>query len=212
MVKYGVIIWVKPQKQWKISRNILGFEYSRTMHPDYTLIRSSRRTLSIQIDASARLIVRAPMRMSVVSIEGFLIAKKDWITKHQIKQATTPQRPILSESDTRDAKKKLREYIIPRVHELWDGKNLPKITSIKITKSERRWGSCSAKNWLCFSYRLAEYLEVPPLIRGRDFIDAIIIHELAHLIEKHHQWSFWNLVYSMMPEYEIVMKNQGNLD
>jgi predicted SprT family Zn-dependent metalloprotease len=44
------------------------------------------------------------------------------------------------------------------------------------------------------------------------FIDAVIIHELAHLREKHHQASFWKLVYTMMPEYETIMKNQKNLD
>lgn len=53
----------------------------------------------------------------------------------------------------------LKLYIVPRVQILWEGKNLPNYTSIKITKSEHRWGSCSAKNGLCFSYRLAEYLE-----------------------------------------------------
>ncbi len=30
----------------------------------------------------------------------------------------------------------LKEYIIPRVRELWEGKNLPQYTSIKITTSE----------------------------------------------------------------------------
>ena len=105
----------------------------------YTLIRSSRRTLSIQIDPSGTLIARAPMRMSVASIEEFILAKRDWISKHQIKRATVPQRPILSKSDILDAKKKLKEYIIPRVTELWANKNLPKVMSIKITKSERRW-------------------------------------------------------------------------
>jgi len=38
------------------------------------------------------------------------------------------------------------------------------------------------------------------------FIDAIIIHELAHLREKHHQKSFWDLVYSWIPDYESVMR------
>ena len=173
----------------------------------YTLIRSSRRTLSIQIDPSGTLIARAPMRMSVASIEEFILAKRDWISKHQIKRATVPQRPILSKSDILDAKKKLKEYIIPRVTELWANKNLPKVMSIKITKSERRWWSCSVRNGLCFSYRLAEYIW-----ENLSFIDAIIIHELAHLREKHHQRSFWNLVYSMMPEYESVMKNRGNIE
>lgn len=80
-----------------MSRNILDFEYSKTMHPAYSLIRSSRRTLSIQIDASGTLIARAPLRMTIASIESFLLAKRDWITKHQTKRATTLLRPILSE-------------------------------------------------------------------------------------------------------------------
>jgi predicted metal-dependent hydrolase len=51
-----------------------------------------------------------------------------------------------------------------------------------------------------------------PPTRGREFIDAVIVHELAHLREKHHQSSFWKLVYTMMPEYETIMKDQKNLD
>lgn len=177
------------------------------MSTAYTLIRSSRRTLSIQIDSHGDLIARSPMRMSVASIEDFILAKKDWIVKHQTKRITIAPRTILSKTGIEAAKKILKIYIISRVAELWEWKGLPKVTSIKITKSERRWGSCSSKNGLCFSYRLAEHIE-----NNSNFIDAIIIHELAHLREKHHQRSFWELVYSMMPEYENVMQNRGNIE
>jgi predicted SprT family Zn-dependent metalloprotease len=44
------------------------------------------------------------------------------------------------------------------------------------------------------------------------FIDAIIIHELAHLREKNHQKPFWDLVYRMMLEYESVMKDAKYAD
>jgi predicted metal-dependent hydrolase len=175
------------------------------MIPSYILIRSKRRSLSIQIDASGALIARSPMQMPISAIESFLMTKRDWIAKHQTKRASMPPRPILSEADISESKKKLKSYIIPRVAELWEWKGLPKITSIKITKSERWWGSCSARNGLCFSYRLAEYI-------GSSFLDAIIIHELAHLREKHHQKSFWDLVYSMMPEYESVMRDRGDIE
>ena len=138
-------------------------------------------------------------------------------------------------------KRRLMTYLEKHVPELWQWIHLPPYTSIKVTKSERRWWSCSGKNGLCFSYRLAEYLEQTPIdtwalsdsmlsFSEREslprnsllvwfwehshvfsisvsvpFIDAIIVHELAHLREKNHQKSFWNLVYQMMPEYDETM-------
>ena len=103
-------------------------------------------------------------------------------------------------------KQALLEYIIPRIQSIHAQTSLPPYTSVKITKSEARWGSCSANNGLCFSYRLAAYLHTTEATSP--FVDAIIVHELAHLREKNHQKPFWNLVYSMMPDYELIMKRQ----
>lgn len=207
---------------------------------DYTLIRSKRKSLSIQIGNDGGLIARAPKWMPVFAIEAFIRAKSGWIEKHRSKivnRKSWIERKIYSEKEIYEIKQRLGIYLKTRVEELWKGTWLPRYTSIRVTKSERRWGSCSAKNGLCFSYRLAEYLSppvkegcpkgqgglisvtkntitpLPPLSGGQksDFIDAIIVHELAHLREKHHQKPFWNLVYSMMPEYETIMKNERNL-
>lgn len=49
---------------------------------EYTLIRSSRKTLALNIDRDGRLIVRAPYRLSVERIEQFIAEKADWIEKH----------------------------------------------------------------------------------------------------------------------------------
>ncbi len=167
----------------------------------YTLIRTKRKTLTLQINIHWDLIVRSPLKVSLKQIEEFIMKKINWIQKHKIQIQNKTPKKILSANEIKFHKKTLKEYIIPRVQLLWQWKNLPQITSIKITQSEWRWGSCSSKNWLCFSYRLAEFIDSP-------FIDAIIIHELAHLIEKNHQKPFWNLVYSWMPEYEKIIKNK----
>lgn len=167
----------------------------------YTLIRSRRKSLSIQIDSGWNLIARAPIKMDISSIENFILKKMEWIEKHQKRMENIPKKSILSETDIKIQKKNLENHIVPRIYELWQWKNLPPITSIKITKSERRWGSCSSKNWLCFSYRLHEFL-------GSPFIDAIILHELAHFTHKNHQKPFWDLVYSWMPEYEWIIRNR----
>lgn len=49
----------------------------------YQLIRSKRKTLSLQIDNQAQLLVRAPMRLSVKRIERFIAEKQHWISKKQ---------------------------------------------------------------------------------------------------------------------------------
>jgi len=77
---------------------------------------------------------------------------------------------------------------------------------IGITNAKRRWGSCSAKNNLNFSWRLI----MAPL----SVIDYIIIHELAHIKEKNHSKKFWHFVESILPNYKNQdrwLKENGHL-
>lgn len=65
---------------------------------------------------------------------------------------------------------------------------------IKITSAEKRFGSCSAKDSLCFSYRLMLY---PP-----DAVDYVVVHELAHIRHKNHGKQFYALIAQVMPDYK----------
>ena len=66
--------------------------------------------------------------------------------------------------------------------------------SVKITNAKSRWGSCSGKKNVCFSWRL---------IMAEDcLIDYIIVHELAHLIELNHSERFWKIVFDAVPDYK----------
>ncbi|MDD4323760.1 MAG: DUF45 domain-containing protein, partial [Eubacteriales bacterium] len=49
----------------------------------YKVIRSKRRTLALTIDKEARLIVRAPMRLSEDFIRDFIKEKEQWISEKQ---------------------------------------------------------------------------------------------------------------------------------
>ena len=70
--------------------------------------------------------------------------------------------------------------------------------TIKVTKAERRWGSCSSKGGLCFSWRL---MMAPP-----EVIDYVIIHELVHLKIRDHSRRFWDLVTSIDTDYKRKRK------
>lgn len=66
---------------------------------------------------------------------------------------------------------------------------------IRITSAEKRWGSCSETNRLAFSYRL---VMAPP-----EVIDYVVVHELAHILQKNHSSKFWDLVADVLPDYRV---------
>lgn len=55
------------------------------MIPLYTLIRSKRKTLALQISQNGEIFVRAPRLYPKFLIEKFLIQKKEWIEKSKEK-------------------------------------------------------------------------------------------------------------------------------
>lgn len=80
-------------------------------------------------------------------------------------------------------------------------------TSVKITSAATRFGSCSGKNSICFSYRLMLY---PP-----EAVDYVVVHELAHIKEKNHSARFYALVERYMPDYrerEKLLKKHRSFD
>jgi len=50
---------------------------------DYTLVRSSRKTLALQIKSGGELVVRAPHRTPLREIEDWIFKKQRWIERHQ---------------------------------------------------------------------------------------------------------------------------------
>ena len=75
---------------------------------------------------------------------------------------------------------------------------------IKITGAKKRWGSCSIKKNLNFSWRL--------VMLPVEIIDYVVVHELSHLIEMNHSGKFWKHVERMMPDYRkrvIFLKKEG---
>lgn len=67
---------------------------------------------------------------------------------------------------------------------------------IKDTKS--RWGSCSSKGNLNFSWRL--------VMAPEQVLEYVVIHELCHLRYMDHSEKFWNLVSEFCPAYKQYRK------
>ena len=65
--------------------------------------------------------------------------------------------------------------------------------AVKINEAKGRWGSCSSKKSLNFSWRL--------MMAGESVIDYVVVHELAHLKEMNHSPRFWAEVGRVLPDY-----------
>lgn len=66
--------------------------------------------------------------------------------------------------------------------------------AIGIRDPRTRWGSCSRKGNLSFSWRLAV---APP-----EVLEYVVVHELCHLREPSHQKPFWRLLGAVRPSWQ----------
>jgi predicted metal-dependent hydrolase len=65
---------------------------------------------------------------------------------------------------------------------------------IRISSARTRWGSCSSRGTLSFTYRL---IKAPA-----EVVDYVILHELVHTQIHNHSKTFWNKVGELMPDYK----------
>ena len=68
------------------------------------------------------------------------------------------------------------------------------VNEVRITSARTRWGSCSGKGNLNFTYRLS----MAPL----PVISYVVAHELAHLKVHNHSKAFWAEVARIYPDYQ----------
>lgn len=161
---------------------------------EYKLVRSKRKTLSIEINENCEIIIRAPLKMSEHEIEKFILEKLDWIRKSLEKMKVRAEnRRIYTDEDIKALYKKAKELLPERV-KYWAGVTGFMPTGVKITGAKKRFGSCSPKNSLCFSVYLFDY----PM----EAIDYVIVHELCHIREHNHSPAFWALVKKYLPDYK----------
>ncbi|MCL5666591.1 MAG: M48 family metallopeptidase [Patescibacteria group bacterium] len=73
-----------------------------------------------------------------------------------------------------------------------------KYQKITITGAATRWGSCSRKGTINFSWKLAL---APP-----EIVDYVAVHELAHLRHHNHSKEFWRFVAMYFPNFRMAKK------
>ena len=160
---------------------------------DYELIRSNRKTLSLQLKEDGTLLVRSPLRMSTRQIERFLREHGDWIAKQQAKLAAQPRVERMTEEELAALKARARGVFIARCA-FYAPLVGVRFGQISVRSQHTKWGSCSAKGNLNFNCLL---LLAPP-----EVLDYVVVHELCHRLEMNHSPRFWAQVKRVLPDYE----------
>jgi predicted metal-dependent hydrolase len=65
---------------------------------------------------------------------------------------------------------------------------------LSLSAAQTRWGSASADGSIRLNWRLVHF--------GLEVIDYVVAHELAHLREMNHSAAFWDVVRSVVPDFE----------
>ena len=171
---------------------------------DYTLIRSSRKTISIQLSTDGEVVVRAPSRMPKRDIDRFVESKRGWIEGHLEK--LPPAQPKLTQEELLTLARHAAE-VLPEIAAHYAplvGVDYGRIT---IRAQRTRWGSCSAQGNLNFNCLL--------MLAPDDVMEYVVVHELCHRREMNHSARFWAEVERVLPDYrrsrQWLKENGGGL-
>ena len=160
----------------------------------YELIRSRRRTLALEVTADGWLLVRAPLRCAQGRIDAFVTAHAAWIERHlELQRENAARRPPAPTAAETEALKARARAELPEKIARWSALMGVAPAGFKVTTARKRYGSCSAKNSLCFSCFLMNCPE--------EAVELVVVHELCHIREKNHGPGFYALLERYLPDW-----------
>lgn len=121
----------------------------------------------------------------------------------------------LNEIQKKEAiEKNIKQILKSKTHDLiekrlpyWSLKTQIQYNSFKIGDATSKFGSCiPSKKVLHFSNRL--------IMLPKDKVDAIIVHELCHIVHGNHSKDFYDLVKKYIPNYDEIntwLKQNSNI-
>jgi predicted metal-dependent hydrolase len=184
-------------------------------------VRESRRA------SRARILVLGPSTVEVVVPEGtsarwverFVEEHRGWIDRRLAAAADLPRlgldRPgvvwIEGRAEPRPAgdveqwyRRQARAALTSAVRRESERLAIVEWQRIRVADQRSRWGSCSIRGTLSFSWRL---VMAPP-----EVLEYVVVHELCHLRHMDHSPRFWQLLDSAWPtrrEQQSWLRSHG---
>ena len=162
----------------------------------YQIIRSRRKTVSLEIKPDGTILVRAPLGVLESRIQKFVEEKQEWILKNLAKiQKRDEQREQITRLSAleRQHLQNKAGVVIPRRVSYFAEKIGVSYGKITLRQQKTRWGSCAVNGNLNFNWLL---ILAPPQV-----LDYVVVHELCHRIDMNHSRAFWEEVEAVLPDY-----------
>ncbi|MDR0812635.1 MAG: M48 family metallopeptidase [Oscillospiraceae bacterium] len=165
--------------------------------PQFTLVRSRRKTTAIYILPNGRVEVRAPKSVSSREIDRFVQSKSVWIAKKlaELERRATVPAPLPDPVFTPET---LRQTVCG-LAERWADALGVSVSYIGLRSMTSRWGSCTPKTR---RIRISTALLYAPAA----CVEYVVVHELAHILQQNHSPGFWKIVADALPDYKARKK------
>ena len=162
---------------------------------EYQIIQSKRKTIALEVTRELKVLVRAPNQVPQREIEAFVLKHEEWISRSLARMAARRESRPEPAAEEAQVLAKLAGEVLPSRVAYYSQLMQLYPSQITITSAKTRFGSCSGKNRICFSWRLMQY---PP-----EAIDYVVVHELAHIVHKNHSKQFYALVAQYLPDWKL---------
>lgn len=129
-----------------------------------------------------------------------MLRNKTYIDLHVRPDATTAKRhQIMTEWYRKEIKK-----LIPEIIEKWEKKISVKINDWQVKLMKTKWGSCNIdKKRIWLNLELAK--------KPVQCLEYIIVHEMVHLLERHHNDRFLNYMDIYLPNWKQLRTELNKL-
>ena len=160
------------------------------------IIRSSRRSMGLQVKADGTVCARIPMQVMDYAVQEFIEGHADWIFKKRKLVLSRDNRPdivYLPEVTEESDRERIQTFIEEKVSYYASvmGVSYGRIT---MRNQKTRWGSCSSKGNLNFNCLL--------MLAPSEILDYVVVHELCHRKQMNHSKAFWLEVEKVLPDYK----------
>lgn len=160
------------------------------------IIRSSRRSMGLQVKADGTVCARVPMQVMDYAVQEFIEGHADWIFKKRKLVLSRDNRPdivYLPEVTEESDRERIQTFIEEKVSHYASvmGVSYGRIT---MRNQKTRWGSCSSKGNLNFNCLL--------MLAPSEILDYVVVHELCHRKQMNHSKAFWLEVEKVLPDYK----------